>query len=295
MVIVTSKRSFAQRLGADLVRSQPVLSVGDRRAINGGRTLVWGEVVRLVAAFCVCLVLSGLHPLSAEETDAFIATIDRVKQSTGAVTCAHAGGDRRIELSPVHGTVFFIDTHGVFLTAGHVIKGFVDARENKKCEMSAVLVPVNKWAVEKLDLFAMRFAPSDCKVDEAADLARCKTVEDPTAIGKIASKPAALVIEDVIQPEGTPVAFSGFPVNALTPYTARANIAGYQVSGTGSEPLQAFGIVLDKSVWPGASGAPVYLQDGRVIGMMLQRGTGETLGLAFARSGARIHDFLNDP
>ena len=141
----------------------------------------------------------------------------------------------------------------------------------------------------------MRFVPSDCKVDEASDLARCKTVEDPTAIGKIGSKPAALVIEDVIQPEGTPVAFSGFPVNALTPYTARANIAGYQVSGTGSEPLQAFGIVLDKSVWPGASGAPVYLQDGRVIGMMLQRGTGETLGLAFARSGARIHDFLNGP
>src|SRR5438552_7874877 len=131
MLIVTSKRSFAQRLGADLVRSQPVLNVGDRRAMNGGRTLVWGEVVRLVA-FCVCLVLSGLHPLSAEETDAFIATIDRVKQSIGAVTCAHAWGDRPIELGPVHGTVFFIDTHGVFLTAGHAIKGFVDARE-KNC------------------------------------------------------------------------------------------------------------------------------------------------------------------
>src|SRR5438477_8116319 len=93
MLIATSKRSFAQRLGADLVRSQPVLNVGDRRAMNGGRTLVWGEVVRLVAAFCVCLVLSGLHPLSAEETDAFIATIDRIKQSIGAVTCAHASGD----------------------------------------------------------------------------------------------------------------------------------------------------------------------------------------------------------
>src|SRR5205085_7888544 len=68
---------------------------------------------------------------------------------------------------------------------------------------------------------AMRFIPSDCKLDDAADLARCKTVEDPTLIGRLASKPAALVIEDVIQPEGTPVAFSGFPVNALTPYTAR--------------------------------------------------------------------------
>jgi S1-C subfamily serine protease len=256
--------------------------------------------VRLLSAFCACLVLNCLVlssplPIRAEELDAFIGTIDRVKQSIGAVTCAHAGGDRRIELGPVHGTVFFIDTHGVFLTAGHVIKGFVEVRENKNCEMPAVLVPVNKWAVEKLDLFALRFVPSDCKVDEAADVARCKTAEDPTTIDKIASKPAALVVEDDIQPDGTPVAFSGFPVNALIPYTARANIAGYQVTATGSQALQVFGIVLDKAVWPGASGGPLYREDGRVIGMMLQRGTGDTAGLAFARPGARINDFLNRP
>jgi hypothetical protein len=262
---------------------------------TGGRSQVLGEVLGLVAGFCACLVLSSLRPLSAEEPDAFIATIDRVKQSIGAVTCARAGGERRIELGPVHGTAFFIDPHGIFLTAGHVIKGLVDAGEDKACKMPAVLVPVNKWAVEKLDLFGLRFVPSDCKVGEAADLARCTTVEDPTTIDKIVLKPTALVIDDAIQPEGTSVAFSGFPVNALTPYTARANIAGYQVSGTGSQALQAFGIVLDKPVWPGASGAPVYLQDGRVAGMMLQRGTGEAFGLAFARSGARIRDFLNGP
>jgi S1-C subfamily serine protease len=239
------------------------------------------------------VVLGAPVSLRAEEPDAFIATIERIKQSIGAITCAHAGGERRIELGPVHGTAFFIDTHGVFLTAGHVIKGFIEAGQNKSCEVPAVLVPVNKWTVEKLNLFGLRFVPSDCKVDDGADLARCKTVEDPTAIDKIASKPAALVVETAIQPDGTPVAFSGFPVNALTPYTARANIAGYQGTGTGSQALQVFAIVLDKAVWPGASGGPLYREDGRVIGMMLQRGTGDIAGLAFARPGARIHDFLN--
>jgi len=226
----------------------------------------------------------------------FISTIEKVKQAIGPVICPHVAAEHKIEVGPVHGTAFFIDTRGVFLTAGHVIKGLLEAGEGKHCEAPAVFVPRNEWTLEKFDFFALRFTPSDCKLDEGADLARCKTIDDPALVDKIVSKPAALTIVGDIQPDGTPVAFSGFPVNALIPYTARANVAGYQLVGTGTpQHLQAFGIVLDKAVWPGASGGPVYRQDGRVIGMLLQRGTGETAGLAFARHGARINDFLSAP
>jgi hypothetical protein len=83
--------------------------------------------------------------------------------------------------------------------------------------MPAVFVPINRWTVERLNLYAMRFIPSDCKLDEIADLARCKTVEDPTDVANIASKPTALTIEGDIQPDGTQVAFTGFPLNALIP------------------------------------------------------------------------------
>jgi hypothetical protein len=203
---------------------------------------------------------------------------------------------RTIEVGAVNGTAFFIDTHGVFLTAGHVIKGLLEGGKDKNCEMPAVFVPINRWTVERLNLYAMRFIPSDCKLDEIADLARCKTVEDPTDVGNIASKPTALTIEGDIQPDGTQVAFTGFPLNALIPYTARANVAGYQVVEIRlHQDLQVFGFVLDKSAWPGASGGPVYRLDGRVIGMVLQRGSGDASGLAFARHGARINDFLSRP
>jgi hypothetical protein len=30
---------------------------------------------------------------------------------------------------------------------------------------------------------ALRFVPSDCRVDETADLARCRTLQDPTRSG----------------------------------------------------------------------------------------------------------------
>ena len=132
---------------------------------------------------------------------------------------------------------FFIDTHGAFLTAGHVIKSIVGDKDS--CETPTVLVRVHGTASESLDLYGLKFVASDCRVDENDDIARCKTVADPTRDGKIATKPVPLTIATDIQPDGTPVAFTGFSANDLTPYTARANIAGISLTAARRNPCHA--------------------------------------------------------
>jgi hypothetical protein len=254
-----------------------------------------GRRLRFLFVLWASTVVGGLAEVHAQQSDVFIKTIEAVKQAIAPVTCAHPTSPQTIETEGINGTAFFIDTHGEFLTAGHVISSFLQGGKYNNCG-PAVYVPIDRWSIENLNLQALRFVPSDCRVDETADLARCRTVEDPTSIGNIVSKPTALTIESDVQPDGTQVAFSGFSVNALIPYTARASIAGYQVGKLRlNEDLQISGFVLDKSAWSGASGGPVYRVDGHVVGMMLQRGSGDASGLAFARHGRRINDFLRHP
>jgi hypothetical protein len=119
---------------------------------------------------------------------------------------------------------------------------------------------------------------SQCVIDPRLDLAKCKAIDDPTNISDVISKPAPVIIDDSIPPDGTRVAFTGFPLRALTPLTTRAHIAGYQVEnipgGVLTQELRIFGFILDKAAWPGVSGSPLYLIDGHAVGMVLQRGSG---------------------
>ena len=136
-------------------------------------------------------------------------------------------------MSGSHGTAFFIDTHGVFLTAAHVIKGVVENKE--KCEIPAVLVRADG--------------------------------RDSSCVQRISSQ--------------RPDAVHG-----------KGNIAGYQAAEMSpNQGLQLRILVLDKPAWPESSGGPVYGVDGRVMGMLLQTGS----GLAFARHGARLNEFVSSP
>ena len=242
------------------------------------------RVPRLSACSILCVLFLSSAQAHGQQPDEFISTIEKIKTGIAPVTCGHAPSKLDVQ---VHGTAFFFDVYGGFLTAAHVIKGIA---EHKPCEAPALLVRSNDEAGTP-DFYGLKFIASDCRIDETADLARCKTVEDPTGVEKIVPKPTGLTVAGDIEPVGTPVAFTGFPATGLTPYTARASIAGYM----GFEPTSKQGLpahttlVLDKSAWPGSSGGPVYSVDGRVMGMLLQTGN----GLAFARHGARLNEFLN--
>ena len=190
-----------------------------------GYPLSWklSPLIGLLTYCGSCLLAAQVH---AQQTDQFITTIEKINTGIAPVACGRSAAPTNLDVR-VHGTAFFIDTHGAFLTAAHVIKGVVENKE--KCEIPAVLVRVDGPSFENLNLYGLKFVASDCRIDDTADIARCKTIEDPSKAGKIVTKPTALEIASDVGADGTPVAFSGFPVNGLIPYTARANIAGYQV------------------------------------------------------------------
>ena len=89
----------------------------------------------------------------------------------------------------------------------------------------------------------------------------------------------ATPIDGRIEPNGAPVAFTGFTLDSLVPLTAQSQLLGYQ----------ALNLLLDKAPWPGASGAPAYNIEGRVIGLLVQ-GMSD---IAIARSGRAIKEFLD--
>jgi V8-like Glu-specific endopeptidase len=90
-------------------------------------------------------------------------------------------------------------------------------------------------------------------------------------------------------PDGTPVFFTGFPLQATDPVTSMGSIAGYPADNSYST------VIIDKNAWPGASGSPIYLFDGRtVIGMVTRTGTGDSAGLSFGIAGERIATVLAD-
>src|SRR5215467_3485659 len=101
-----------------------------------------------------------------------------------------------------------------------------------------------------------------------------------------------VVLEIAIQPEGTPIAFTGFPLSTPVPITSVGQIAGYTDVIEGRGPQR---ILIDKGAGQRASGSPIYnLENGKVVGIMLQRGTGASAGLAFGITSQFIQDFLTN-
>jgi hypothetical protein len=225
-----------------------------------------------------------------ESQDRFIENIQIVKRATVAVACVKTQLNGDITLSSIEGTGFFVATDGTFITAAHVVHGFslpVPPRQ-APCEKPVIYVPQKGWEAGT-NVTLSWFSIDKCWLDDDLDLAKCKLLENPFTFKTIEVKPLVVTFETSIQKEGIEIAFTGFPLSTNQPITARGTIGTYWGLPTETFPRD---IVIDHSNWPGASGAPVYIASGKVIGLILKRGINDAAGFAFARAGKFIADFL---
>jgi hypothetical protein len=145
-----------------------------------------------------------------------------------------------------------------------------------------IYVPNPTWQSPKWFQFG------SCVVDDAIDVAVCKTGLNPFSMSDLHI--ARLHLTSNVPKDGTAVAFTGFPQFITMPVTSRANVAS-----TGE--FTAHGqvdIVIDKTTWHGVSGGPLYLADGSVVGIVIKVGEGVLSGMGFARQTSAFLNFLSE-
>ena len=233
----------------------------------------------------------GFHARQ-RETDLerqFIATIGRLKQSVAPIVCRGTSPSAaQATVTGIKGTGFFLAENGTFLTAAHVLRRLPS---DATCQQPAIYLPTNNWATDQAEapMRLFDFHVAACVSHEALDLGRCQTITDLRTAASLGIVARPVTLEPVPQEDGTQVAFTGFPLQNVQPLTSRGSIAAYQAI----RQTPRAQMVIDKNAWPGAGGSPVYLRDGRVVGMLLQRGTEAAAGNAYARPAASIQRFLN--
>lgn len=254
----------------------------------------WGyERAILKPSFTVALaviILCTVAPLvtGTQSVDPFIATIDLMRRSVAPVVCRQHAADRTETRPTMLGTAFFLSADGEFMTADHVLRELAKTPGSPGC--AAIYLPVNGWRSDAPQRNARMyiFDVSRCNVDPTLDLAFCRTQTALTTVAPYGITIEPVRLEAVRQPDGMPVAFTGFPMGTMQPMTARARIVAYE-DGSTNVPAR---LTVDTNAWQGVSGGPVYLSDGRVIGMMLLRGVSAATGLSYARPAAIIQAFL---
>jgi hypothetical protein len=236
---------------------------------------------------CVVAVLSGAPATRAAiGQDPFLDTIRTMKRSVAPIACMEAADAGVRRPSRIAGTAFFTTAEGEFLTAAHVISDIVRGALNAApagCAAPVVYLPVTEWPSGTNEFNARWYAfdSNRCVLNKAQDLALCVTRNSPSA--DLQRTIGTASFDNTTHPDGTAVAFTGFPLNAIQPMTARGHVAMYSSRDE---------LIVDQSAWPGVSGCPVYLVDGRVVGMVIQRGTGDGTGRAIVRTSVAIQQFI---
>lgn len=243
------------------------------------------------------LLLALCPTINASPKDEFHRTIQTVKRSIAAVACLRKESDRNVSIASIEGTGFFISRDGVFLTAGHIAHGLYlgSPPRQKACEIPAIYVPKKRWGKAKetnVEIELRWFKIDRCVYDDNLNLAKCKLVQNPFTSPDVTKKPLIADLDTSLPEEGTSIAFTGFPLNTFQPVTARAEIGSYRVPPNEAAPSE---VVVDHSSGPGASGAPIYLSNGKVVGIVLKRGLkNEAYGLVFSSRTAFIKSSVGD-
>lgn len=244
------------------------------------RTIVFALAISLG-----CAVFATAQTASSPE---LAKAMDVIKRSVVAVVCQVNTKDDASLLVSIEGTGFFVDNDGTFVTAAHVAQGLFSIPRIPACPNPAVYVPKRDWSAWT-DISDVRwFGIDKCNWNSDYDVAKCTLRKNPFSDPEIKTKLLTVTVDNSPQADGIVVAFTGFPLSFVKPTTSQGILATYTGTGRYGPAL----IVIDKNAWPGASGSPVYRADGKVIGMILQRGVNEAAGLAFARPSQYIIGYL---
>jgi hypothetical protein len=208
-------------------------------------------------------VSNGQNLPSSFAEDPFIGVIDSMKRSVAPLVCLSVKGEESTILSR-EASAFFVTPAGDFLTAAHVLEEM--RKSGHPCPVSAITLPKHGWQPGTLNEPAIWFPFSidACKVAKVLDVAECHPTTDLSR-SKADFRVVPVQFEWNIPPDGTQVAFTGFPFGVRDPMTFRAGMAAYSPVWRGEKVIDE--VVLDRSAWPGFSGSPVFVSSGRVIGI----------------------------
>lgn len=227
--------------------------------------------------------------VSAAPKDVSIETIERIKLSVVPIVCAYSE-DNNVHIAAGIGTGFFVDSFGRFVTAGHVLNDWEKIAPLRHACAPATYIPDHGWRKFERTISFESFAFVNCDREADLDLAVCEPTDNPFTSTKITKGRIAPVTFDTYEwPDGSPVAFTGFPLEYVMPITSKGFVGGHMAT---PHTDSNFDYAIDKAAWPGCSGSPLYTESGRVIGILLAAGANAGTGLSYARSAAVIVDFL---
>jgi hypothetical protein len=124
----------------------------------------------------------------AQSNDEFIGAIAKIKTAVAAVACFNPS-----QGISVHGTAFFVQDDGTFVTAGHVVKEFLPSGALSGCNQVGVYVPIDMWQRDQLNARLLIFLPNKCSFDGVVDVAKCRTIDNPTSDNNIHVKPVSVL------------------------------------------------------------------------------------------------------
>jgi S1-C subfamily serine protease len=216
--------------------------------------------------------------------------IELAKKTVAPVVCLvrDAATGNQVLRFRILGTAFMEDKNGTFITASHVIADFNNTEPWKSSCKAAITFPIGGWVRNRsADVRWFSFDSGACQVNTDADVAICRTDNDLSKEAEIHYELSS--ISDTKPRDGTTIFFTGFPLQATDPITSIGAVAGFAAEGDYQT------VLIDKNAWPGASGSPIYLSDGKtVVGMILRTGTGDAIGLSFGVSGDKIKQILTE-
>jgi len=214
-----------------------------------------------------------------------VETVQGIKDVCVPVLCGAPTPDNIFKITKMVGSGFFINSEGYFLTAGHVIDDWEKIDKSKGDCFPAVYFPVRGWD-SGLTILTRWFPFADCVRPNDLDVAVCKTVDNPFIDPKTITRIKVATFDNSPSiADGTPVAFTGFPLNFQHPVTSIGHIASFiEIANL---------LIIDKAAWPGGSGSPVYLANGKVVGVLTKWGINEGIGLSYAIKAKSILEFLS--